>query len=110
MHTETDLCGTLLLEIQRGQEQAFHRLYENCSDTLLLVLLRRHPNRARAERALHQLFTQVWVQCHLYDPDQGSGMSWLSGLVRDQPSAPRKTPSPAEVAEPGRSSEAFDQL
>lgn len=103
MHTENDLCGALLLEVQRGQEQAFTRLYQDYSGTLMLVLLRRHADRARAERALHQLFSQAWVRSHSYAPDQGSGISWLLGLIPDQPPAHPQTPGPADVAVHGRS-------
>lgn len=91
MPSPTDPCGALLLRITCGDETAFTQLYSEYSRTLLLVLLRRHQERAEAERALYRLFTEIWTRCHSFDPHQESGVSWLLRLDRESlaPEEPR---------------------
>lgn len=79
---ELDPCSRLLLRIQQGDEQAFRQLYADFGSTLLLSLLRILPDQANAERALHAVFLDVWLQARTFDPDLSRGGAWLLQRAR----------------------------
>ncbi len=82
VHGSSDSCRELLLRIQRGDEQAFEQLYREQSSILLATALRVLRNRSLAEEVLQEIFTEVWVNCHSYRPQAGSGRAWLTTICR----------------------------
>ncbi|PRZ17549.1 sigma-70 family RNA polymerase sigma factor [Nesterenkonia sandarakina] len=82
LRAPADPCGALLLKIQQGDEQAFEQLYRDQSSILLATALRVLRNRSLAEEVLQEIFTEVWVNCHSYRAQAGSGRAWLTTMCR----------------------------
>lgn len=82
LRAPADPCGDLLLKIQQGDEQAFEQLYREQSSILLATALRVLRNRSLAEEVLQEIFTEVWVNCHSYRTQAGSGRAWLTTMCR----------------------------
>lgn len=76
-----DPCAGLLFEIQRGDEAAFAELYRRYAGTLLLLLLKKSPEKNAAENALAEIFTHIWTRPFAFDPAKETGRAWLCGLV-----------------------------
>ncbi len=76
-----DPCAQLIRKIQQGDADAFRDLYHRYGRTLLLLLLRRTPDQATAEKALEHLFTQIWNRSVSLDSSADSGRAWLCALA-----------------------------
>jgi RNA polymerase sigma-70 factor, ECF subfamily len=75
---------TLMQEIQRGNQDALARLYDEASPLVFTVALRILENRADAEEVTLDVFTQLWKNSSKWDSARGSVPSWLVLLARSR--------------------------
>lgn len=78
----TDVCGSLLLRIQQGDQRAFESLYRDQAGILLATILRLVRSRSLAEEVLQEIFLEVWTKAGAFDPDHGTGRAWLVTMCR----------------------------
>lgn len=78
----SDVCGSLLLRIQQGDEGAFESLYREQAGILLATILRLVRNRSLAEEVLQEVFLEVWTKSKTFDPEYGTGRAWLTTMCR----------------------------
>ncbi|MBS0579110.1 MAG: sigma-70 family RNA polymerase sigma factor [Proteobacteria bacterium] len=74
----------LLGQVALGNRAAFETLYRTCADKLFGICLRVLRQRAEAEEALQEVFTNVWHKASQFDPERASAMSWLSIMARNK--------------------------
>lgn len=77
-----DVCGSLLVNIQCSNTGAFEELFNAYSRILMATIVRIVKNRALAEEVLQECFVEVWIGCHGFDPQRGSGRAWLITMCR----------------------------
>ena len=77
-----DACGSLLLRVQGGDEQAFEQLYRHLAPMFLATILRVVRNRSLAEEVLQEVFTEVWTNPTRFSPQVGTGRAWLTTMCR----------------------------
>jgi RNA polymerase sigma-70 factor (ECF subfamily) len=91
--------GQLIVRTAGGDLRAFEELHARYGRAILGLALRRIGDRGRAEDATQDAFVAVWRSARTYDPDRGSGTSWLYAVARNAiTDRLRRTPEPA--AEP----------
>ena len=78
-----DGLATLLTRVAEGDRIAYRALYAAAGSKLMGVLVRMLSDRAEAEDALQEVFTRVWLRAGRFDPDRGTGQSWLIALARN---------------------------
>lgn len=103
----------LLAQVALGNRAAFESLYHATADKLFGICVRVLGERAEAEEALQEVFTNVWRKAAQFDASKASAMSWLGMMARNksidrlraQPQ--RNSLSPlelaADLADPGAS-------
>jgi DNA-directed RNA polymerase specialized sigma subunit, sigma24 homolog len=64
----------------RGDEAAFHRLFEYEAPRMLA--LGRRLVREDAEALVHDTFALIWKNADQYDPGMGSARAWLYSVLR----------------------------
>ena len=77
-----DPSSDLLVRIADGDAAAFEQLFTTQSGILMAVILRIVKSRALAEEVLQECFTEVWTRGRRFDPERGSGRTWLVTLCR----------------------------
>jgi RNA polymerase sigma-70 factor (ECF subfamily) len=65
-----------------GDEQALELFYDATSARVFGLALQILRDRAAAEDATLEVFTQVWKQAGRYDPSKGGPLGWLLMLAR----------------------------
>jgi RNA polymerase sigma-70 factor (ECF subfamily) len=68
----------------RGDEQALEALYDRTSSRVMGMTLRILGERASAEEAVLDVFSQAWRQASRYDPARGHVLAWLLNLARSR--------------------------
>ena len=71
----------LLVQVSRGDEQAFARLYDRMAAAVHGLARRVVRDPARAEEITQEVFLQVWRTASRYQPERGSARSWLLTLA-----------------------------
>lgn len=64
----------------RGDEAAFHRLFEHEAPHMLALCRRLVPGDP--EGLLHDVFAVIWKNADQYDPAMGSARAWLYSVLR----------------------------
>ncbi len=117
-----DEISDLLRRLARQDRSALRDLYQHAAPKLTGLLIRMLGDRAEAEDALQDVFVKLWQRAATFDPDKGSGMSWICAIARNQAldrlrarSARRSTRTDeldesVHVADPGMSAEATVML
>ncbi|MBK7877398.1 MAG: sigma-70 family RNA polymerase sigma factor [Planctomycetes bacterium] len=77
-----DPLAALVLRVAEGDEAAFRELYDALSPRVNGLALRILRDRAAAEEAVVDVFTQVWKQAARHDPAKGSVASWVLTVAR----------------------------
>jgi RNA polymerase sigma-70 factor (ECF subfamily) len=67
----------LVEAMARGDEQALEALYDRTSSRVMGMTLRILGERASAEEAVLDVFSQAWRQASRYDPARGHVLAWL---------------------------------
>lgn len=74
----------LLLEISRGNTEAFKQLYEQTSPLMFAIALRLLRKRELAEEIIQEVYVSVWHIAGEYHTERGSVKTWLSTITRNR--------------------------
>jgi RNA polymerase sigma-70 factor (ECF subfamily) len=74
----------LLQRIAAGDQLAMAELYDATSPLVFGLALRILSEKAAAEDAVVEVYSQVWAQANTYDPQRGTPLSWLLTLTRSR--------------------------
>ncbi len=69
-----------LLACARGEEAAFHRLYDHEAPHMLALC--RHLVPSDAEGLLHDTLVLIWRNADQYDTGMGSARAWIYSVLR----------------------------
>jgi RNA polymerase sigma-70 factor (ECF subfamily) len=78
-----DPVAELLIRVAAGDRAAFRAVYTASSAKLFGVALRILRTKSEAEDALQEVYTRVWLNARRFDPDKGTGMTWLIAIARN---------------------------
>lgn len=81
---DSDLHAGLLVDVARGDRDAFERLYRATSSRLFAVCLRVLSDRAEAEDVLQEVYTTIWHKAEQFDPGRASAMAWMAMVARNR--------------------------
>lgn len=73
-----------LLACAAGDKSALRRIYDAESPRMIGVALRMLKRRALAEEAVQDAFVLVWRHAARFDPQRGSGLTWLYAILRNR--------------------------
>ena len=89
----------LLLEVARGDAPAMRELYRRFERPLFALGVRWYGDRGLAEELVQEVTLRVWRKAHMFDPERGSGSSWIFAIARnaatDLARAKRRQPVPS---------------
>jgi RNA polymerase sigma-70 factor (ECF subfamily) len=74
----------LLVEVARGDDAAFERLYRATSAKLFGICLRLLRERSDAEDVLQEVYASVWRKAAQYDATIASPISWLAMIAHNK--------------------------
>lgn len=74
---------TLILEMQKGSERAFSKIYEMYSRNIYTVIYVIVRKESLAEEVLQDVFVKVWNHAHTYSIDKGRFYTWLLNIARN---------------------------
>jgi RNA polymerase sigma-70 factor, ECF subfamily len=83
-----DLAGhtdeALVRDLVDGSEDALLELYRRHADALFRAAVLRLGDRQLAEEVLQDTYLALWNRAELFDPRQGSLLTWLSAIARNR--------------------------
>lgn len=82
--TAMDPQAELLLDVARGDRDAFERLYRLASSRLFAICLRVLSDRAEAEDVLQDVFATIWHKAEQFDPNRAGAMAWMAMIARNR--------------------------
>ncbi|WP_133479458.1 sigma-70 family RNA polymerase sigma factor [Lysobacter segetis] len=82
--TAADPLAAQLLEVARGDRDAFERLYRLASPRLFAICIRVLSDRAEAEDVLQDVFATIWHKADQFDPGRAGAMAWMSMIARNR--------------------------
>lgn len=68
----------------RGDQRALKLIYEREGPRMLGVAMRLIKRRALAEEIVHDAFLSIWRHAAKFDPERGSGMTWIYAILRNR--------------------------
>ncbi|OLT40340.1 RNA polymerase subunit sigma [Saccharomonospora sp. CUA-673] len=71
----------LLVEVGKGNEAAFERLYDVVSGPVFGLVQRVVRNAAQSEEVTQEVLVEVWRNATRYRQDKGSAMTWVLTLA-----------------------------
>ncbi|WP_347567450.1 ECF RNA polymerase sigma factor SigK [Actinopolyspora sp. BKK1] len=71
----------LLMEVAKGDEQAFERLYEVMARPVFGLVQRVIRDAAQSEEVAQEVLVEVWRTATHYRPERGSAMTWVLTLA-----------------------------
>ena len=74
----------LVLEMKRGQEQAFALFYDQFASLLFSVVSAILHDRKESEEVLEQAFIQMWKRIGTYDPSRNRLFTWAVMISRQK--------------------------
>ncbi len=80
---QNDLGG-LFQRVAAGERQAFSELYDQTSPYVFGILVRMLASREVAEEVAQEVYVQVWRAAGSFDPERGSGWTWLAMMTRSR--------------------------
>jgi len=72
----------LLVQVARGNSDAFAALYEQIAGTVYGLVRRMSGDPALAQDVTRDVLTEVWHTASGFRPADGSGMSWILAIAR----------------------------
>ena len=72
----------LLRQSARGNQAAFHRLYELSSPRLYAVALRIMRQSDLADEVLQETYVKIWYNARDYISERGSVLTWMVSILR----------------------------
>ena len=73
----------LILEMQKGNERAFSRIYELYAKNIYSVIYVILRENELTEEVLQDVFIKVWKNAHTYSIDKGRFYTWLLNIARN---------------------------
>ncbi len=67
----------LLLQVARGDDAAFERVYDRLSGPVFGLVRRVVRDRAQAEEVAQEVMVEVWRTAARFDPARGTALSWV---------------------------------
>ncbi|MFA9446258.1 ECF RNA polymerase sigma factor SigK [Egicoccus sp. AB-alg6-2] len=67
----------LLLEVARGDQQAYEELFDRVAGRVFGVVRRVVRDPAQSEEVAQEVLTEVWRTATRFDPDRGSANTWI---------------------------------
>lgn len=71
----------LLVEVAKGSEAAFERLYDVLAGPVFGLVRRVVRDLAQSEEVAQEVFVELWRTAGGYRPDRGSAMNWVLTLA-----------------------------
>lgn len=90
--------AAVLLACARGDQAAFHRLYDHEAPHMLALCRRLVPGDA--EGLLHDTLALIWRNADQYDPAMGPARAWIYSVLRHLSHARRSRQQTLPPAEP----------
>ena len=78
------ILDALIARVASGDEIALGALYDATSRQVFGLGLRILGDRALAEEAVVDVFTQIWQKAARFDPSRGSALTWLLMMARSR--------------------------
>ena len=76
--------GLALLEaVQRGDQGALAKLYDQYSAALFGTIMKIVGEKDRAEEVLQDSFVKIWRSASTYDPSKGRTFTWMLNIARN---------------------------
>jgi RNA polymerase sigma-70 factor (ECF subfamily) len=72
-----DTLEELLLQVARGEEAAFERLYDRMAGTVFGVVRRVVRDPAQSEEVAQEVLVEVWRTATRFDPGRGTALTWV---------------------------------
>ena len=82
--TASAVDPALMIQVAKGDQEAFGQLYERSSSLLFTLLLRIIGNQSEAADLLQEVYLEAWRKASNYEADRGSPMAWLITLARSR--------------------------
>lgn len=73
----------LLLAVQRGDQEAMGRLYDQYAAALYGVVLKVVGGTEQAEEVLQDTFLKIWRAANTYDESKGRVFTWMLNIARN---------------------------
>ena len=73
----------LILEMQKGNEKAFAKIYEMYSNAIYSVIFVIVRSEELAEEIVQDVFVKVWKNASSYSLDKGRFYTWLLNIARN---------------------------
>lgn len=74
----------LLESVRAGDKAAFAELYDVLAPQILGLTTHILRDRAQAEEVTQEVFVEVWLSAHTFDPHRGSAKSWVLRLAKSR--------------------------
>ena len=74
----------LLESVRAGDKVAFAELYDVLAPQILGLTTHILRDRAQAEEVTQEVFVEVWLSAHTFDPHRGSAKSWVLRLAKSR--------------------------
>ncbi len=112
-HAASTIDPKLLTRVAKGEQLAFHQLYDQSSHVLYSMALRILGSREEAEEVLQGVYLDIWKKVVRYDVGRGTPIAWLITLTRSRTidrlrtrgPRVRRQNTPVEDAQTGQSAE-----
>jgi RNA polymerase sigma-70 factor (ECF subfamily) len=76
--------ASLISRVAEGDQQALASLYDTTRRLIFGLIVRILRDASLSEEILLDVYTQVWRQAALYDPERGAALSWLLVIARSR--------------------------
>ena len=73
----------LILELQKGNEKAFERLYQLYSESIYGIIFSIVKDEKIAEEVLQDTFLKIWDNAKSYNSDKGRFFTWILNIARN---------------------------
>lgn len=74
-------ASALLIEVAKGDEAAFERLYDAVSGPVFGLVQRVVRDAAQSEEVTQEVLVEVWRNATRYRPEKGTAMTWVLTLA-----------------------------
>lgn len=76
-----DRLEDLLVQVARGDQQAFEQVYARVSGPVFGLVRRVLRDPAQSEEVTQEVLLNVWKSASRFDEKQGSGMAWIMTMA-----------------------------
>ncbi|WP_130651187.1 ECF RNA polymerase sigma factor SigK [Egicoccus halophilus] len=104
----------LLVEVARGDQQSYARLYDRVAGVVYGVIRRVVRDPAQSEEVAQEVLVEVWRTAARFDPDRGSASTWILTMAHrraiDRVRSEQASRSRTERVGRGQHQRAFDEV